>query len=199
MKSYRNTDIRIIEATREDSRHIGKAVTMAIGDDLAKELAGPGHSVEDVENLFTSLAARDDSQYSYRNSLLAVDENGNVLGAVVSYDGAQLYTLRDTFLAEAKNAIGFDPKGNLPDETDSEEYYLDSLAVYPEYRGHGIARRLIEEAARKAKESGKPLGLLVSKDNPAAKALYVSLGFRAVGERPFAGELMTHMILETHI
>lgn len=183
----------IIPAGIEHAPYIGRAITMAIGSELAADLAGPDHTVEDVEALFTSLARREDSQYSYLNSLVAVDDDSNVMGVIVSYDGARLRPLRKAFLSEAETAIGLRFDGEPDDETDSDEYYLDSLAVFPPYRGQGIARQLIEAAARRASQCGKPLGLLVSKTNPHARRLYDSLGFRPVGDRPFAGELMTHL------
>lgn len=49
--------------------------------------------------------------------------------------------------------------------------------------------------ARRAADSGKPLGLLCDKTNTRARALYDSLGFKHVGETPFAWELMDHLQL----
>lgn len=185
--------IKIVAARREDAESIGRAVTMAIGEELAEELAGPNHTAADVERMFSSLAVRSDAQYSYLNSFVALDSEGNVVGAVVVYDGANLHRLREAFISEAKEAIGLEYDEDWPDETDSEEFYLDSLAVFEGYRGKGIAHRLIEAAAELAKVSGKPLGLLVSKSNDRARRLYESLGFKCIGERPFAGEVMYHM------
>lgn len=225
--------IRIIPARIEDAPLIGKAITIAIGDELVEDLAGEMHTPEDVLELFTSLARRSDSQYSYLNTLVALDkeDNNKVAGLIVSYDGARLYTLRHAFFKEASEKIGMEIEGFIPDSTDSkdsglrgsdstisnsnaddlektydlipkeydetsaDEYYLDSLAVFPEYRGRGIARELIKAAVERAKEAGKPAGLLVSKHNPKARELYESLGFKPIGERFFAGELMTHMSL----
>ncbi|MBD5269571.1 MAG: GNAT family N-acetyltransferase [Bacteroides sp.] len=193
-------EITIREAEKEDAPFIGNAITMAIGDELAAELGGPDHNVEDVENLFISLARRKDSQYSYLNSLVAEDERGNVAGVIVSYDGAKLRKLRKSFFNEARIAIGLDIDidnlDNVTDETGPEEYYLDSLAVFPDYRGNGIAAQLIDEASKKADLCGKPAGLLCSKTNDKARRLYERIGFRPVGERYFAGELMDHLMRE---
>ena len=81
---------------------------------------------------------------------------------------------------------------SLPGETEADEFYLDTLMTLPEYRGKGVARALIADAALKAQRAGKPLGLLCDKDNDRARRLYESVGFVNVGERPFAGHLMTH-------
>lgn len=187
---------KIIPATCDHAPYIGKAILMAIGEELTSHLAGKNHTPQDVESLFTSLARRSDSQYSYLNSMVAVDKDNNVAGVVVAYDGARLKELRKAFFEEAEKAIGLKIHGNPTDETGPEEFYLDTLAVFPEYRGNGIATNLIEAAAERAASAGKPLGLLVSKTNPDARRLYDSIGFRAAGERFFAGELMDHLTLK---
>ncbi|MDE6255548.1 MAG: zinc ABC transporter permease, partial [Muribaculaceae bacterium] len=53
---------------------------------------------------------------------------------------------------------------------------------------------LVKAVSKKAEGKGKPVGLLVSKTNPDARKLYDSLGFVSVGERPFAGEMMNHLM-----
>lgn len=186
--------VKIIQANESHAPYIGKAITLAIGDELVKGLAGESHTPEDVLNLFISLAKRTDTQYSYLNSLVAIDENENPLGVVVSYDGADLHRLRVPFFEEAEKRIGLKIDGVPADETGPEEVYLDTLAVFPPFQGKGIGRDLILSTYGKAQEIGKPLGLLVSKTNPKARSLYESVGFEEVGERPFAGEMMDHLM-----
>lgn len=184
----------ITNAQQSDAPLIGKAVVMAIGPELARDFAGAG-TVEDVEALLGRLAARTDSQYSYCNTLKAIDADGNTMGFVVAYDGARLHQLRRSFIAEVRRAMGHDLEGRLSDECEAGEYYLDTLAVFESYRGRGVAKALIEAAAGCAHNAGKPLGLLCAKDNGRARRLYDSCGFRQDGERTFAGELMDHLLL----
>lgn len=191
-----NTMINIRIATPADAPFIGEAITLAIGEELTRNLAGDSHTPEDVRNLFADLARRDDSQYSYLNTLVATESDGTVAGLIVSYDGADLRRLRRSFFTEAETAIGLKIEGEPNDETGPEEYYIDTLAVFPDFRGRGIACQLIEAAAERAKSIGKPTGLLVDKTNHRARGLYDRLGFRQVGERPFAGEMMDHLLLE---
>lgn len=183
----------IVPAQATDAPLIGVAVVMAIGPELARDFAGSG-SIKDVEALFGTLAARTDSQYSYLNTLKAVDEDGKAMGFVVAYDGALLHRLRRSFIAEVRRSTGHDLEGKLADECDDREYYLDTLAVFEGYRGRGVAKALIEAAAGRARAAGKPLGLLCAKDNSRARRLYDASGFRNAGERPFAGEMMDHML-----
>jgi len=72
-----------------------------------------------------------------------------VVGISVSYDGGRLHELRRAFIEAAKEQIGKDHSG-MDDETQAGELYLDSLAVLPEYRRRGIAKRLIEATKDKA-------------------------------------------------
>ncbi len=166
----------------------------AIGNEICCHMAGGAQRLPLVREVFTRLARREDSQYSYLNSLIALDPEGNPAAAIVSYDGARLYELRQAFVDEANALLGWNVTQNdFQDETSADEFYLDSLMVSPAYRRRGLAGRLIALAAQRARENGKPLGLLVDYDNPEARRLYVSTGFRSVGERPFAGTMMEHM------
>ena len=60
---------------------------------------------------------------------------------------------------------------------------VENLYVVPELRGHGLARRLLAEAARTARARGwRRMELNVAEDNTAANATYAALGFAAPGE-----------------
>lgn len=182
----------ITNARKDDVPFIARAIMDAVGEEICKSLAGDGHSLADVERLFTELAARDDSQYSYVNTLAAVDEDGKTLGVCVGYDGAKLDELRKPFFAYVREMLGKD-LGDVEDETDGSEFYLDTLAVLPEYRGRGIASALLKASIEKARKMGKPAGLLVDKDNTHARRLYESIGFEQIGERPFCYVMMDHL------
>ena len=191
-------DIRIINATPEDAEMIAEAIMDAVGEEIVAGMAG-SHTREDVKGVFTRLARREDSQYSYLNTRIAIAPDGEKAGVCISYDGGRLKELRRSFFNEAKRVFGWDisPEevDNLPGETCGEEFYLDTLATLPQYRGQGIASALIADAAGKAEMTGLPLGLLVADHNDDARRLYERRGFRPVGRRPFAGEMMTNMRL----
>ena len=60
-----------------------------------------------------------------------------------------------------------------------------SLAVDAAARGRGIARALLERLIETARAGGAArLRLEVRNDNPAARALYASLGFRPIASLP---------------
>lgn len=190
--------IRIRKGEKRDADVIADGIMMAVGDELVAEIAN-GRPREAVHAIFRDLALMEDSQYSFRNALIAEDEKGSPMGMVVAYDGKILMEARKLFFSLTKEYLGWDiyelTEGLEPEpETDGDEYYLDSLAVWPEYRGRGVASRLIGEVKKLAIKAGKPVGLLCAEGNSRAEKLYRSLGFEAVGVRPFAGEAMTHFL-----
>ncbi|MDO4320220.1 MAG: GNAT family N-acetyltransferase [Bacteroidales bacterium] len=185
-------DIKIVPGRPCDASAISQAICMAVGDEIVNSFAGSPERVPLVYDVFAELAARTDSQYSYLNTLVALDGD-KVAGLIISYDGARLYDLRKAFIETAATRLGVDFTDGLPDETDPGEIYLDTLAVFPGWRGRGLAGQLIAAAVEQHKDAGKPIGLLVDPPNKRAHDLYLKLGFRYVGDRPFAGVMMYHM------
>lgn len=191
--------MRIREGRREDAQFLAEVVTEAIGRELCEELAGGAGRIPLVMELFTSLASLPDSQYSYRNALVAVDELDNPVGGVIAYDGAELHRLRRAFAREARRILDWnvteeDSEG-WEDEADSGEIYIDSLYVRPENRGRGVASALLEAVKVRFKDSGKPLGLLVEPENEKALCAYTHWGFRKKGVSHFFSTPMLHLQL----
>ncbi len=186
--------IEIKFAQKEQSAEIARLIMMAMTDDCCLHFCGVGHGLNDFRRMMTSLVEREDSQYSYRNTLVAMDDD-KVVGIAVSYDGGRLHELRQAFIQAAKEQIGKDHSG-MDDETQAGELYLDSLAVLPENRRQGIAQRLLRATKGRADQMGLPcVGLLVDKGNPAGEALYTSVGFRYVNDSQWGGHPMKHLVL----
>ena len=188
-------DFIIREAKPEDALVISRVIQMAMHTEGCLALAGSEERFPLLDKTFTILAARPDSQYSYRNNIVAEDGGGTIAGAIVSYDGAFLHPLRRAFVEVANEVL--DSKfveEEMDLETSDDEIYLDSLAVFPEYQGKGLAKRLIAAALERHAGSVKPFGLLCAPGNNDAYRLYERLGFREIGLRPFAGILMHHMV-----
>ena len=186
--------IEIREATKEQAADIARLIMVAMTDDCCLHFCGVGHGLDDFRQMMTSLVEREDSQYSYRNTLVAMADH-EVVGIAVSYDGGRLHELRQAFIQAAKLCIGKDHSG-MDDETQAGELYLDSLAVLPEYRRQGIAQRLLHATKDKANKMSLPcVGLLVDKGNPAGEALYASVGFRYANDSEWGGHPMKHLVL----
>ena len=186
--------IEIKEATKAQAADIARLIMVAMTDDCCLHFCGVGYGLDDFRQMMTSLVEREDSQYSYRNTLVAMADH-EVVGIAVSYDGGRLHELRQAFIQASKLCIGKDHSG-MDDETQAGELYLDSLAVLPEYRRQGIAKRLLHATKDKANKMSLPcVGLLVDKGNPAGEALYASVGFRYANDSEWGGHPMKHLVL----
>ena len=67
----------------------------------------------------------------------------------------------------------------------ADEMHILNLAVHPQYRRRGLARRLLSLAMTQARELGAQVAWLeVRPSNDPALSLYHSFGFQEVGRRP---------------
>ena len=183
-----NYELNIRKATKSDAPLIASVVAMAIGEETAIFYGGDNYM-----KVFEEIALLEDTQYSYRNVFVA-EIDGNAVGAVVAYDGAKLHYLRKATLEVILKHT--EKEMQIADETDASEFYLDSLAVLPEYRSRGIGAQLILAVKEMAlNEYGKNLGLLVDFENPDAERLYKSVGFERMNVKDFLGHKMWHLVI----
>ena len=148
--SRMKTDIKITIPTGsiEQAEVIALLIMKAMNYECCRYFAGERHNLEDFHEMMTQLVMRKDTQYSYLNTIVAMDGKRTV-GALVSYDGSQLHRLRKPFIdMEAKMLNG--DFSNMDDETTEGELYLDSLAVDDDYQHQGIATALIKAGIAKA-------------------------------------------------
>ncbi len=177
--------ITIRPATADDIALIVRVLVMAMGEDAAPTYCG-----EKYLDVLGEIVATQGTQYHYSNAWVA-ELDGRPAAALVAYDGAELPRLRANTLAVVHR---YRPLEINFDETRAGEYYLDSIAVLPEFRGQGLAPALIGHLKSQLKVQGYPiLGLIVDVDNPTAERLYTSLGFRALNYMDFFGHRMKHM------
>ena len=178
--------ITVREAREEDAPIVAMAVALAIGEEGALH----DYCGENYLAVLTKIARTENTQYSWRFAFVA-EVNGEAAGAVVGYNGARLQELREGTFSVLRSEVGRTP--NIDDETSAGEYYLDSVAVIPKFRGRGIGATLINAFCEKAfAEGAERVGLIVEEDNNAKK-LYLSQGFTKVGEQLFFGHRMHHL------
>ena len=102
-----------------------------------------------------------------------------------SIDREELYVLADggdiaaCVIANAEKVDGY---SDAPWQIDSDEVIvLHLLAVHPNRRGKGLARRLVENVIEQERNAGKKaLRLDVIENNTSAEKLYQKLGFRYI-------------------
>lgn len=188
---------KIREGKKEDARFLAETVMEAVGEELCIDLADGRQRLPLVTELFTTLAADEMSQYSYRNAFVAIDGEGNPVGAIIVYDGCRLHELRKSFIREANRILGWnvteEEAEEWGDEADPGEIYIDSLYVVKDARRQGVAAALLEAVTERFKSSGKPTGLLVEPENKTAYHTYVKWGFREAGISNFFHTPMIHM------
>lgn len=179
----------IRKATIEDSEFITTHLLLAMEEIIYKFIG-----INDYKTSYYFLlhfVETENNQYSYQNCFVAEEEN-EIIAAVSVYDGGQLQALRKPIVDYVR--LNFNPDFSPEDETQSGEFYIDSLGVNPKCQGKGIGSKvlqfLIDEYVTK---NNQTLGLLVEDKNPGAKKLYLKLGFKVVGTKTLMGKNMEHL------
>lgn len=126
------------------------------------------------------ICVREDVLYSWRNTLIAQWDDAPV-GMLTAYDGRYYREMRRVTMELVKEHLGVEFPG-MEDEACEGEYYLDSLAVLPEWRGRGVGKALLQEGIRRGQALGLTVTLAVDPVNEHAQRLYRSLGFESDGE-----------------
>jgi len=66
-----------------------------------------------------------------------------------------------------------------------DEAHIATIAIHPDYRGHGYGKKLLAESLRMAMRRGATLATLeVRENNLPAQQMYGKFGFKTVGRRP---------------
>ena len=179
----------IRKAKPEDANAIATHILLAM-EDIVYQFIGE-ESREKASQFLVNLIRKKENQYSYENCWV-IEVEHEVAAVAVVYDGGKLQELRMPVAQEIKSMFNRD--FNPEDETEAGEYYIDSIGVNPLRQGKGLGSKLLQFLINEyvSKQNGT-LGLLVDKDNPNAKKLYLKLGFEPVGEKILVGKGMEHL------
>lgn len=180
-------EVLIRDATADDVKFVSDCVLASVdlydfvNDSIEKYIA-------------MEVCGMDDTLYSYHNARIATVD-GRAVGCLVSYDGSIYEEARKKTFQIFKDA------GREMTDTGVEtlpgEYYLDSMAILPEYRGCDIGHILMKDGIEKAGRLGiRKVGLIVEESKPELQKYYSVLGFRPVGEMKAFGDVYMKMILE---
>ena len=172
--------VKIRKARVADIPHMAYVAIQAFGGyaEVMYEGAIPGRTVQQmVEHRFS----RGGTTSSISNSRIAEDD-GTVLGGLhafpmdLSEDDPQ-----DLLIPEDRYPV-FAPFEHL--HVDGS-YYINAMAVYPQFRGQGIARQLMEKAEDEAVAMNfDHASLHVFAENANALQLYERIGYREFARRP---------------
>lgn len=163
-------DLNIRRARKDEAAFIAGNILYAMGID-AEDTHGAA-----ILEIMTGICAMDDTLYSWRNALVA-ELDGTPAGSITAYDGGLYPELsKRTFAIFAEKSGGWSYK--MDAETGEGEYYLDSLAVLPSFRGLGLGRQLLVAAMEEAEALGfYTAALIVDPESTGVVRLYSSCGF----------------------
>jgi len=135
--------------------------------------------------------AQPGNQYSYEHIIVA-EEDEEIVGQICLYSGDSLEQLRAPVLSYLRMHYNREP--NLGQETQGGEIYIDTIAVSPIAQGRGIGKTLLLYVIDLfVHRYSEVLGLLVDKNNPKAKELYVNMGFKPIKDVHLFGKELQHM------
>jgi len=171
--------VKIRAAVEADARDLAVLADLA-GEGLPAQLwgqaAAPGESALDVG---ARRLAREDANFSYRNARVCV-ERGEVLGMILAYRLPDPYEAGDPRDTPDVVTPLLALEARVPGS-----WYVNAIATHAGHRGKGVARRLLVDTQRRAREHGcDRVSLIVASGNTRARALYERLGFRVVATAP---------------
>lgn len=182
-----NGGVLIRPALPVDSDPVTRLIYLSMGIE-ADWLFGQefGHSTYEV---ITSLFLKRGNRMSYPLALLA-EKEGKPAGLLLAYPGRKLsrfnwmtgWHLLGVFgpAATLRLARRQSAYGELK-ETESDEFYISNLGVFPEFQGKGIGTKLMERAEMMARKAGLlKCSLIVTFGHQNARRLYEHLGYRTI-------------------
>lgn len=187
MEQKNNLSLR--KAEREDAQEGAALMLRAMG--RFEEIMFPERFRNrlSAHGVLARLFRKNYNRFSFRYADAAVD-GGCVSGLLVSYPGRTMPLLALPTGVQLISACGttwaLEMIRNVPlflrmKESLPDEYYINTVAVFPEYAGKGIGTQLMKLAEEKAKKSGlKKCSLTVDVLNEHAVRLYERLGYKIV-------------------
>ena len=174
-------NIEIRDAKKEDVEIVAWTVLTALDmncDDMDK---------------FIKSCSEEDTIYSWRNSIVATVD-GKTVGCLIAYEGSRYKELRNKSWLQLWDDMDSEYLKTIEAETVDGEFYLDSMAILPAYRGCSIGRMLLMYAVEKGRNLGCICStLLVDVNKPRLEAYYKSIGFEQYGEMEFFGHYYKRM------
>ena len=163
--------LRIRDARAEDAPDLARLIDQA-GEGMPEYLwrqAAPDSA--DPFAYGAQRAAGGQGAFSYRNARIA-EIDGLTAGMILAYRLPDPYVLdRLEELPEVVRPLV------LLESQAPGSWYVNAVACYPEYRGHGIGTALMADAADRALMAGADhLSLIVASGNTGAHAFYLRLG-----------------------
>ncbi|MBE3021483.1 GNAT family N-acetyltransferase [Campylobacter sp. 7477a] len=181
----------IFKAKKEEASRCIALLRLAM-EDAAYYLAGTDNDLL-CDEILVKFFQSEVNRVSY-NNVYVFKISDEIVGAICVYFGGDLESLDAQIL---KNYSNKNSKFTLANECEEDEFYIDSIAVSKEFRGQGIATKLIEYVCKVAKERNfSKISLIVDEDKPKTLLFYESLGFKFNKKKMIYGHEYNHLIKE---
>ncbi|MBA9088170.1 ribosomal protein S18 acetylase RimI-like enzyme [Fontibacillus solani] len=183
------------QATKSDASAVITLLFSAIGN-IANTLAGTDDD-QQAHHVLEHFFQQKGNRISYEN-VMVKEENEKVIAFMLTYHGSDAASLDQPFIDRlAANGV---MAPVIQREAKDDEFYLDSIAVDPDYQGHGIGTEMLQLFERQASERGyDKIMLLVDQDNPAARKLYLRQGYSEDGSITVSGHIFDRMVKKPEI
>ena len=185
--------VTIRDAREDDAEFLAQVILAAAHlSDMGADTANNADTANS-NGALTAICRRTDTLYSWHNARIAC-ACGKRAGAMVSYPGDIYVDAR---------SITFPLLPDLTqaqiDATDIEtlpgEWYLDSLAVLPEFRRAGLGKMLVMDAIERGRNAGyAQFTLLAEKSSTHLVEYYTRLGFTIESEKLYLGNAYWRMV-----
>ncbi|MFB0515648.1 MAG: GNAT family N-acetyltransferase [Candidatus Neomarinimicrobiota bacterium] len=180
-------NIKIRAANADDALIGTQLIYLPMGElgDFLFGLGEPGMAQEVLGKLFAEACNLFSHQFAY----IAI-KSDQVVGLLLAYPGPLIRNLALTMAKQLLNIYGVPRMGRfiwnaVPlsriREPAPDEYFINTLAVLPDYQGQGIGTQLLAYAEYQAKSEGmRKCALDVDIENDGACRLYSRLGYSIV-------------------
>jgi ribosomal protein S18 acetylase RimI-like enzyme len=134
--------------------------------------------------------------FFHHSRFLVAEGDGRPVAALSGYEGTRPYDLYHTSFEEAWQDLGW-PAPELDDvnarldsimgafpDSPEDRWIVEFVATLPEFRGHGVVSRLIQEILDKGREQGfRKAQISCMIGNLRAQRVYERTGFKVVEEK----------------
>ena len=119
---------------------------------------------------------------------------GEVAGCLIAYPGDKEIALEQAWLdLDLDDDIRSYGTPMPMKEANDDEWYIETVATFPQYRGRGVATQLVQHVI--ASYSDEKWSLNCDVHNDGALYVYKKLGFQIASEFDLYGHMHYHMIL----
>ncbi|MBO9164661.1 GNAT family N-acetyltransferase [Lactiplantibacillus pentosus] len=184
--------ITIRPADQDDAGQIAPLINMIFDEMQLEELDDIPEP--DLEQAITA-AYRTPDYLSGKATTVVAEADGQVVGVAFGYPDKNEDAVDDVLARVTADNDAFGSAFEA--ESYEHEWYLDSIAVDPNYQGHGIGGKLLAALPQYARQAGQQrIGLNVDMANLGAKKLYDRYHYETVGIKPIGDRMYFHMQYE---